>query len=65
MGKTPLQHTYDAKVSAGALCVIFSATVQERYSLPGKTKQQKSDQKWKSQKGCMLLIQKSEGTGAK
>lgn len=38
MGKTPLQHTYDAKVSAGA-------TVQERCSLPGDTKQQKSGQR--------------------
>lgn len=53
MGKTQLQHTYDAKVSAGA-------TFQGRCSLPGDRKVIRG---WKSLKSCMLLIQKSEGTG--
>lgn len=66
MGKTPLQQPCDVRVSTGTPRDIFSATVQERCSLPGKKKkEQKSDQTWKGLKGCSLLIQRSEGTRAK
>lgn len=65
LGQDTTQHTYAAKIAVGALCVTFSTTFQEICSLPGKTKQQKNDQRWKSLKGCMVLAQKTEATKAK